>query len=269
MNEIFIQTTDEVAYDFIEFAKANRYGIEITCFALPWILDDNWKTLLKSYELALKDFGNDVAIHGVFMDMITASRDAKIASAAKERISQNIEIAKQLEAEIMTSCSCFNPCIATSSPGYVDGYKQRQIKFWNGILELIADSPLTLVFENLWESEPEIIKEVLDGVNSDKFKALLDTGHINIFSKVPIERWVEVLADHLSYIHLNDNNGYVDDNLAPREGNIKWDRFFNALKCYGLKPRICLEVEAYGDHSKLENTKKGIEYLKKMRFFPF
>jgi hypothetical protein len=29
MNELFVQTTDEVAYDFIEFAKTNHHGIEI------------------------------------------------------------------------------------------------------------------------------------------------------------------------------------------------------------------------------------------------
>jgi hypothetical protein len=34
MNELFVQTTDEVGYDFTEFAKANHYGIEITCLAL-------------------------------------------------------------------------------------------------------------------------------------------------------------------------------------------------------------------------------------------
>ena len=61
MNELFVQTTDEVAYDFIEFAKANHYGIEITCFALPWVLDGDWDTLFQSYKLALKDFGNEVS----------------------------------------------------------------------------------------------------------------------------------------------------------------------------------------------------------------
>jgi len=269
LNKLFIQTTDEVAYDFIEFAKANHYGIEITCFALPWTLDENRNTLLQSYKMVLKDFGNEVAIHGVFMDIITASRDAKIVSAARERISQNIEVAKQLRAKIVTFCSCFNPCIATGSPGYKDGYKQRQVMFWTEILESMTDSTFTLVFENLWEPKPEIVKNVLDGVNSDKFKALLDTGHANIFSKIPIEKWVEVLADHLAYIHLNDNHGDFDSNLTPGEGNIRWDRFFDALKSHGLKPRICLEVEAYGNRSKLENTKRAIEYLKEMKFYPF
>lgn len=268
MNELFVQTTDEVAYDLIEFAKANHYGIEIPSFALPWILDGNWNTLFQSYKLALKDFGNEVVIHGVFMDMVTASKDAKIVSVARERILQNIEIAKQFEAEIVTFCSCFNPCIATSSLGYVDGYKQRQIKFWSEILESMVDSTLTLVFENLWEPQPKLVRDVLDGVNSENFKALLDTGHANIYSKVAIERWVEVLADHLSYIHLNDNHGDFDNNLVPGEGNIKWHRFFDTLKCYGLKPRICLEVEAYENRSKLENTKRAIEYLKEMRFYP-
>lgn len=269
MNELFVQTTDEVGYDFMEFAKANHYGIEITCFALPWILDGDWKTLLHSYNQALKDFGGEVAIHGVYMDMITSSRDSKIVRAARERILHNIDIAEQLRAKMVAFCSCFNPCIATGSPGYMDGYKQRQIKFWTEILQLIANSNLTLVFENLWEPKPELVRDVLDGVNSENFKALLDTGHANIFSKVPIKQWVEALADHLSYIHLNDNNGDFDSNLAPGEGNITWDRFFDALKSYGLKPRICLEVEAYGNRSKLENTKRAIEYLKEMKFYPF
>jgi len=37
MNELFVQITDEAACDLIELAKVNRYGVEIICFALPWI----------------------------------------------------------------------------------------------------------------------------------------------------------------------------------------------------------------------------------------
>jgi len=268
INELIVQTTDDVAYDFIEFAKVNRYGIEITSFALPWILDGDWKPVLQSYRLALKDFKNEVAIHGAFMDVITASRDAKMVHVARERILQNIKIAKQLGAKIATFCSCFNPCIAKSSPRYVDGYKRRQIEFWTEIAEL-ADGDFLLVFENLWEPQPELARDLLDGVNSENFKALLDIGHVNVFSKVSIERWVEILAEHLLYVHLNDNRGDFDSNLAPGEGSIKWDEFFDALERYGLKPRICLEVEAYGNYSKLENIKRAIEYLKQMKFYPF
>jgi sugar phosphate isomerase/epimerase len=268
MNELFVQTTDEVAHDFIEFAKVNRYGIELTSFAFPSVLDGDWKSVLRSYKLALKDFRNEVSIHGVFMDMITASRDDKIVCVSMERILQNIRIAEQIGAKIVTFCSCFNPCTATSSPEYTKGYTQRQIKFWTKIAEL-AEGNLLLVFENLWEPQPELVRDVLDGVNSENFKALLDTGHANIFSKVPIERWIHVLAEHLSYIHLNDNYGDFDSNLAPGEGNIRWDTFFDTIKDYGLKPRICLEVEAYKNYSKLENTKRAMEYLKQMKFYPF
>lgn len=79
-------------------------------------------------------------------------------------------------------------------------------------------------------------------VNAENFKALLDTGHVNIFSKVSIEQWVETLANHLAYVHLNDNHGDLDNNLVPREGNIKWDKFFDALNRYGLKPRYALRL---------------------------
>jgi len=270
MNELFVQTThDKVAHDFIEFAKCNRYGLEITSFALPWILDGNWKTLLRSYRLALKDFDNEVSVHGVFMDMITVSRDDKILYVVRERILNDIHIAEQLGAKIVTFCSCFNPSIAMSAPGYVEGYKQKQIKFWAQILDSIANSQITLVFENLWYPKPELVKDIVEGVNHEKFRTLLDTGHVNIYSKVPIERWVETLADCLAYVHLNDNHQDSDSNLAPGDGNINWNKFFDALKIHGLKPPICLEVEAYGKRSKLENIKRAIEYLKKMKFYPF
>jgi sugar phosphate isomerase/epimerase len=188
---------------------------------------------------------------------------------AKERVLQNIEIARQLKARIVTFNSCFNPCIATSSPSYIDGYQRRQIKFWSEIAYSVADSDLTLVFENVWETEPETVRSVLDGVDLENFKANLDTGHVNIYSKEPIERWVKVLGDHLAYVHLNDNCGDTDSNLVPGDGNIRWDSFFDAVKQYELKPRICLEVEAYGDYSKLENTKRAIKYLRKNKFYPF
>ncbi|MGQ9552014.1 MAG: hypothetical protein ACUVUE_06260 [Candidatus Bathycorpusculaceae bacterium] len=45
MNELSVQTThDKVAHDFIKFAKRDRCGLEITPFALPWILDGDWET---------------------------------------------------------------------------------------------------------------------------------------------------------------------------------------------------------------------------------
>jgi len=270
MNKLFVQAPcEEIAHDFIDFARNNHYGIELTSFAFPSTLDGDLKTLVQSYREALKDFENEVSIHGVFMDMITASKDTKIVSAATERILQNIEIAKQLKAKIVTFSSCFNPCIATSAASYTDGYTKRQVKFWSEISHSIADSNLMLVFENLWEPQPEIVGRVLSGIDSENFRANLDTGHVNVYSKIPIERWVEVLADYLSYIHLNDNCGDFDSNLAPGYGSIRWDKFFDALRQCGLEPRLCLEVEAYEDSSKLDNTKRAIKYLKKSKFYPF
>jgi sugar phosphate isomerase/epimerase len=270
LNKLIVQAAYKgIPYDFIDFARDNHYGVELTSFAFPTTLDGDLKTIVGSYKKALKDFENDVSLHGVFMDMITASADPKVVSVARKRVLLNVRIAKQFKAKIVTFCSCFNPCIARSSPSYTDGYRGRQVKFWSEVICSVADSSLLMVLENLWEPQPDIVRSVLEGVDSGNFRANLDIGHANIYSKVPIERWVEVLADHLSYVHLNDNCGDSDRNLAPGDGCIRWSKFFDALERYGLQPQICLEVEAYEDRSKLENTKRAIQYLKSNKFYPF
>jgi hypothetical protein len=132
MNKLFVQAPcEKIACDFIDFARDNHHGIGLTSFAFPSTLNGDLKTTVRSYITALKGFENEVSIHGVFMDIITASIDTKMVSVARERVLLDVEIAKQLRAKIVTFCSCFNPCIARSTPSYTNGYTERQVEFWS------------------------------------------------------------------------------------------------------------------------------------------
>lgn len=269
MNRLFVQTEEEGEISsFVELASREGFGIEVTAFSLPSILDSNWQSILEDYKGVLKAFQNEIAVHGVYLDIITVSKDSRILDVARERILHNLDIVRQLGAAIVIFPSCFNPSIKFRS--YINGYKERQIRFWSDILDHTSDAnSIKIVIENLWAPYPEIIRDVISGINSDNFQCLLDTGHVNLFSQVPLEHWIQTLADHLVYVHLNDNMKDFDTNLVPGEGNIDWNKFFNALDEYGVKPRICLEVEGYGERSKLENTIQTIEYLKRQEFYPF
>ncbi len=43
------------------------------------------------------------------------------------------------------------------------------------------------------------------------------------------------LADRISYIHISDNGGNKVEHLAPADGNIYWDSFFEALRTVNFK----------------------------------
>lgn len=269
MAEIFIQVPPEgVPRDLIEFAAAQGHGVEITAFALPWILDSNWHSLVRLYKEALKGFPEEIAVHGVFLDMITSSRDERIAAVCRERLRQNLEIASELGASILTVCSCFNPLIATSAPSYFEGYVARQADFWQPFAEQAKERDLLLVYENLWEPTPEPVRAVLDHVRSLHFRALLDTGHVNLFSKALLGDWVKALNEQLSYVHLNDNRGDADSELVPGKGTIDWKGFFEALGKYGLHPRLCLEVLGSGE-APLHLHRRALEHLRANRFYPY
>jgi hypothetical protein len=68
MNELFVQATEEISHDFIDFATRNYYGMEIISFAFPWTPDSKWNAIRQSYRHALKDVKNEISVHGVFCD---------------------------------------------------------------------------------------------------------------------------------------------------------------------------------------------------------
>lgn len=258
MLKIFIQPDKSNFDDFLEFAMENDYNMEIASFAFAKTLDTDWKEILDDYQKKLQDFKGTISLHGAFQDLILHSRDSKISEIAKSRYIQNLEIAEALNAKYIVFHANFYPLIGHES--YINNWIEQNTLFWS---EAISKFNITILIENLWEPSPEIFCRLLDKVNSDNLKICFDTGHANIFSKVPMEKWFSELGCNIPYMHINDNMGDSDNELIPGEGNIKWKVFSEKLGKYQMSPNIVFEV------GSLDKTKNSIKYFKENHIFPF
>ena len=99
-----------------------------------------------------------------------------------------------------------------------------------------------LVLENMWEPDPAIQRRVLESVHSPYLRACLDVGHARIYSKVPLETWIETFSPFLVYTHLHNTNGITDIHLRFDDGLIDMQALLNRLRTLPQPPTFCLEL---------------------------
>jgi sugar phosphate isomerase/epimerase len=260
MSEIYVQPPDSDSFaEFLAFAKERSHNLEIASFAYSNVLDTNWEEILADHQQKLQGFEGVISLHGVIQEMIVHSRDKRIREVAEKRIRLNLEIAKALNARYVVFHGNFNPLIRQES--YRRNWIERNAEFWSEVLDKYDD--LTVLLENLWEPGPEVFKRLLEKAKSPRLKICFDTGHANVFSQVGLEEWLFALAENIAHVHVNDNDGEDDYELAPGEGNINWQEFSELLAKHRLAPNIVFEV------GTLDRTVQSIEYFRKRNLYPF
>ena len=259
MSKIFLQPPDHRSFDeFLTYARQGGYNLEIACFADPNLLDGNWHEVLEDCRRKLRHFDGTISLHGPFLGLYISSRDSRIRAVARDRILQGMEIAKELGGKYVVFHGNFIPLIGQRS--YERNWIAQNADFWS---EMLEKYDVTVLLENLWEPGPELFKQVLEKVSSPRLKICFDTGHASVFSKVRFEDWLGVLGDSIAYMHVNDNDGEVDDEIAPGEGNINWREFSKLIEKHRIAPNIVLEV------GTLEKTRQSIEYFRRQEIYPF
>ncbi|MCK4525829.1 sugar phosphate isomerase/epimerase [candidate division WOR-3 bacterium] len=258
MHKIYIQPFRKNFENYLDTAKKLKCNMEIASFAYADILDTNWQEVLEDYCQQLQGFDGIISTHGAFQGLIIHSRDKKISNVAKDRISHNLKIALALNAKYIVFHGNFNPLITLES--YKKNWIEQNATFWS---ELLNRYRITVLLENVWEFTPDLFKTLIEKVNSPRLKICFDTGHWNVYSKVPLSEWFDVLGKDIPYMHINDNKGDVDSELAPGEGNIDWKGFSDLIREKGLTPDIVFEV------GTLEKAMEAIDFFKKNKLYPF
>lgn len=229
----------------VTLARQHGLGIEVQTFAYPEALDGDWPTLVRRYRAVLESVPGPVALHGPFMDMASGSLDPLINRVVRERARHALHIAAELGARTIVFHANF--IAAMRNLDYRSGWTQRQIEFWGPLVEQAQYDGQVIALENMWEYDPDIIGDVVRGMDRPGLQACLDVGHAYLFSDMGLGAWFDRLRGMIAHIHINNNDGIVDEHRALDDGVLDYQTILPRLQDLPSRPTLALEMEDLGD----------------------
>ncbi len=261
MDRLAIATPRPDIAPCIALARDYGTGIEIQVYGYnPDLLDGDWPTLVEHHRRLLKGFPGEIALHGAFYDMSSASEDRQIVHITRERYLLNLRIAAELGARHVVFHANYLPWVRNAR--YLRRWTQRQVEFWTEMGAEAERLGLVIVLENMWEPSPDLIGRILDRVDSPSVAACLDVGHAYLYSdSIPITGWLARLQDRLAHCHINNHRGVEDEHLpldAPG-GVIDYSFVLPLLWALPSPPLISLEMEG------LDDLERSLRFIMELR----
>ncbi len=229
----------------VDLAVEHGLGIEVMAFAYPHILDGDWRGTVAKYRQLLQPVSGLLTLHGPFLDMAAGSPDPRINDVVKTRFRHSLEIAHELGARIVVLHANYIAAIRTDE--YRAGWQKRNLDLWGDIARTAERLDVTVAVENMWEFDPHLIGDVLKTLNHRYIRACLDVGHTHLYSEVPFETWLEVMAPYLVHAHLNNNDGKFDNHRALAHGVVQYQQVLPLLRALESPPSITLEMDSVAD----------------------
>lgn len=209
--------------EYIDFINKNRLNLEIYFSADT--LDTVTFAGLSSMKKALS-YNPSLSIHAPFMDLSPGAVDSKVRKATMDRFFYLLDLSVDLDPVCIVFHSGYEKWKYALN---IDLWLEKSLLTWNQINRTASDMGVKIAIENIFEEEPTNLKLLMENMNSDNFGICFDTGHCNLFSKVPLEVWMDALNPYILELHLHDNNKNADQHLPIGEGTFDFRQFFNLL----------------------------------------
>lgn len=231
--------------EYIDFIVKKNLNLEI--YFSSAILDTvSDKSILAAREMLKHD--PSLSIHAPFMDLSPGAVDAKVRDATLNRFSHVLDIAEILKPKAIVFHSGYEKWKYALN---IDLWLEKSLLTWQPLNAKAAAMGVKIAIENIFEDEPANLRMLMEKMNSDNFGICFDTGHFNIFSKVPLESWMALLKPYIIELHLHDNDRSSDQHLPVSDGNFDFKGFFELL---GNKNCI-YTLEAHSTQSVLKSMK--------------
>lgn len=202
--------------------------------------------------------GRTVTLHSPFMDLRPGAIDPRIRQVTIDRLNQLFDLVPYFKPEAVVCHPSFDERYYVAlEPAWLE----NSVDTWRKILRRAVEMDTVITLENVYETEPDYLKRLLDAVGSPRLRFCFDTGHYNVFSRAGLKEWMDRLGSCLGQLHLHDNDGSMDEHLPAGEGTFPFQTLFAFLKDRGISPIITIEP-----HSE-KNLWKMLTNLKNMKLF--
>ena len=238
----------------VKFLRSNKMGIEVhshpSNLKKPYDFDEYHESISER----IKGM-NGVSMHGAMNDMAYVSGDSLIIEVVKKRFIESVHAASIHGI----NCLIFHTSYRTYhsiNKSLSDWHINASIEFWKDFERNIPVG-MTVLLENFEDEDPELMFQILQGIDSPKIRCCFDVGHAYAYSPVPLEKWIRVLCKYISHVHINDNDGKRDLHLPLGKGSIPLvGAVNNILKYVGKEVPFTLECD----------ISSSIEWLKVNKF---
>lgn len=232
-------------------------GIDLMAFALPHVLDGDWRRLMADYKAVLADAPGPLSMHGPFMDLVSGSPDERINAVSYGRYEHAIRIAASLGIGQVTFHANYIGLLHNEF--YRRGWHQRNVDFWGPLGDYAQAYGVLVAIENMWEYDPNIIGNLLAELNHPHLKSCLDVGHAHLFSDADFsfDTWLETMDEWIIQLHLNNHNGIMDEHhgFDWEDGVLNYERLLPKLRYLSNKPLMILEMD------RLADMKQSLRYF--------
>lgn len=179
-----------------------------------------------------------ITIHGPFMDLSPGSPDPKVRELTVFRFKQLIE-----------AVSVFKPLAVVCHAGYDHGrygfcrekWLEYAVNTWKWLGRELHSRGTRLMLENVYETDPAELLQVLEHLDPGHIGYCLDVGHLASFGKYPLDQWLTATGKHIGQLHLHDNHGDHDSHLGMGKGSIDFGLLFGYVRHMKKTPIITLE----------------------------
>ncbi len=206
-----------IAADAEQTAKKYGLGLEIAEYCTAWNMDEKFPETDRLVQAKLAGVSNCV-FHAPFNELFPCAIDPKARALAADRYRQAIGLAKSYGATKVVIHGGYNPRIY-----YPVWYVEQSVLFWKAFLK--EDPGVEIVLENVLEETPDMLLDIVKGVDDYRLRLCLDVGHANAYTSVAPVKWLKAWAPYLSHFHLHNNDGSQDSHCALNRGSISMRNF--------------------------------------------
>ena len=231
-SQLYISTMDENAH---LTAKKYGLGIEIAEYSTAWNLDRERKET-DAAVLPKLSCSKRFILHGPYSELFPCAVDPLIRQVARYRFGQTLELAREMDIHKVVFHGGFHerlyfPC----------WYQEQSVGFWKEFQRDIPED-MTICLENVLETEPEMLADIVRQTDCPRIRMCLDVGHANAYSGQSPLRWLDSCRDVIDHLHIHNNDGTWDLHRPLNEGTIPMRELLEKAEKKCRNATVTLEI---------------------------
>jgi len=202
---------------------------------------------------ALSVYGPRITLHGPFIDLSAGSKDPRIRDVTHQRLGQILDLIPVFEPVTVV---CHAGYDAKRYSFFKEEWIQNSLDTWSWFARELNAQGVRLMLENVYEKDPQDVRVLLEGLESENVGLCLDVGHLWSFGQSFPEMWLDSLGGFIGQFHLHDNDRTFDQHLGMGLGSIDFEPVWRYIRSKKQNPPV-ITLEP---HEK-EDLLQSLEYL--------